>query len=130
MLHCMRFFLPRFRCCSRSIFSPPRHKLPRVMSSNPSVLALAVALLPLAAIAHLQPAATTRTTAATTRATAPSLYIDDVTVIDTETGQEALHRTVKILGGRISAVVAARTVKASSGARTVSGSGKFLIPGL
>jgi imidazolonepropionase-like amidohydrolase len=106
------------------------------MNSNQSVLALAVALLPLVGIAHVQPAATIRTSAATTRATAtarataPSLYIEDVTVIDTETGTEAQHRTVKILGGRISAVVAARTAKASSGARTVEASGKFLIPGL
>ena len=89
------------------------------MNSNQSVLALAVALLPLVGIAHVQPAATIRTSAATTRATAtarataPSLYIEDVTVIDTETGTEAQHRTVKILGGRISAIVAARTAKAS-----------------
>lgn len=106
------------------------------MRSHPSALALALALLPLAGIAYAQPAATTRTTAARARATvtarpaAPSLYIEDVTVIDTETGTEAQHRTVKILGGRISAVVAARTAKASSGAKTVEASGKFLIPGL
>src|ERR1700675_2122923 len=130
MLRCKRFFLPRFRCCCRSIFSLPRHKLPRVMNSNRSVLALAVALLPLAGLAQVHPVATTRATATAARATAAALYIEDVTVIDTETGTEAQHRTVKILGGRISAVVAARRAKASSGARTVEASGKFLIPGL
>ena len=108
------------------------------MRPNLSVLALAVALLPLAGIAQIQPAlGRTHTTAAVThatalgrtRATAP-LYIEDVTVIDTETGKEAPHRTVKILGGRISAVIDSRTAKASSGARIVKASGKFLIPGL
>jgi amidohydrolase family protein len=109
------------------------------------MLALAVALLPLAGIAQVHlalgrtptaattapvTATTARTRAATTPSTAASVYIQDVTVIDTETGTEAQHRTVKILGGRISAVVAARTAKASSGARTVEASGKFLIPGL
>ena len=93
------------------------------MRPNLSVLALAVALLPLAGIAQIQPAL------GRTRATAP-LYIEDVTVIDTETGKEAPHRTVKILGGRISAVIDSRTAKASSGARIVKASGKFLIPGL
>jgi len=96
------------------------------------MLALAVAWLPLAGIAQGHPAATTATaiTTATTRAAATALYIEDVTVIDTETGKEAQHRTVKILGGRISAVLAGRTAKPSSGARTVEASGKFLIPGL
>jgi len=109
------------------------------MRPNPSVLALAVvAFLPLAGIAQVQPAATTHTTTAPThttalgrtRATATSLYIEDVTVIDTETGKEAPHRTVKIRGGRISAVIDSRTAKASAGARIVKASGKFLIPGL
>ncbi|HXA22473.1 MAG TPA: hypothetical protein VNW90_09245, partial [Acetobacteraceae bacterium] len=95
------------------------------------MLALAVVLLPLAGIApsHLTLGGT-RATAKATRADATALYIEDVTVIDTETGEEAQHRTVKILGGRISAVLAGRTSKASSGARTVKASGKFLIPGL
>src|SRR3984893_7704387 len=93
------------------------------MRSNPSVLALAVALLPLAGIAQ-------GNLVARTPAPAASVYIQDVTVIDTETGKEAQHRTVKISGGRISAVVAGPTAKASSGARTVEASGKFLIPGL
>src|ERR1700682_5285437 len=104
------------------------------MRSNPFVLALAAALLPLVSIARVHLAATTATatrgTARATRAAVTALYIEDVTVIDTETGKEAQHCTVKILGGRISAVVAGRTGKASSGARTVNGSGKFLIPGL
>jgi hypothetical protein len=101
------------------------------MNSNRSVLALAVALLPLAGIAQVHPVATTRATALDrAHATAAPLYIQDVTVIDTETGKEAQHRTVKILEGRISAVLAARAAKASSGARTVKASGKFLIPGL
>src|SRR6266700_218428 len=101
------------------------------MRSNPSVLALAAVLLPLAGIAQGPLAlGRTRATAKATRAAATVLYIEDVTVIDTETGKEAQHRTVKILGGRVSAVVAGRTAKASSGARTVEASGKFLIPGL
>jgi hypothetical protein len=104
------------------------------MNSNRSVLALAVALSPLTGIAQGHLAATTATatpaTAKATRAPATALYIEDVTVIDTETGEEAQHRTVKISAGRISAVVAAHAAKASSGARTVKASGKFLIPGL
>jgi imidazolonepropionase-like amidohydrolase len=104
------------------------------MNSNRSVLALAVALLPLTGIAqgHLAAATATATpaTAKATRAPATALYIEDVTVIDTETGEEAQHRTVKISAGRISAVVATHAAKASSGARTVKASGKFLIPGL
>jgi len=108
------------------------------MNSNRSVLALAVALLPLGGIAQVHPVATTRATALdrtratpTTRATVASLYIEDVTVIDTETGKEAQHRTVKILEGRISAVLApGGSAKASTGTRTVKASGKFLIPGL
>jgi len=93
------------------------------MSTYPCVLALAAALLPLTGIAQVQPSAAPRPMAA-------SLHIQDVTVIDTETGKEASHRTVKISGGRISAVIAARAGKASSGAKIVNGSGKFLIPGL
>jgi hypothetical protein len=104
------------------------------MRFHPSVLALAVVLLPLTGIAQGRLAATTATatpaTAKATRAAATALYIEDVTVIDTETGNEAQHRTVKISEGRISAVIAARAAKASSGARTVKASGKFLIPGL
>jgi hypothetical protein len=103
------------------------------MNSNRSVLALAVALLPLTGIAQGRLATTatgTPATAKATRAPATALYIEDVTVIDTETGEEAQHRTVKISAGRISAVVAAHAAKASSGARTVKASGKFLIPGL
>src|ERR1700730_3944817 len=103
------------------------------MRFHPSVLALAVVLLPLTGIAQGRLAATTATatpaTAKATRAAATALYIEDVTVIDTETGNEAQHRTVKISEGRISAVIAARAAKASSGARTVKASGKFLIPG-
>lgn len=100
---------------------PPSSALPAM----PALLALGLALF-------LPPGGITRGDAAqaATHATAASLTIQDVTVIDTGTGMAAAHRTVKIVGGRISAVVASRAAKASSGTRIVNGSGKFLIPGL
>lgn len=95
----------------------------------PALLALELALLPLGGSAQAEPGATTRATAAATRLRT-TIYIEDVTVIDTQTGQEAAHRTVKISGGRISAITAARAAKAPSGAKIVKASAKFLIPGL
>ena len=59
-----------------------------------------------------------------------SLVIKDVTVIDA-TGRAAQpHRTVIIHGDRIVAIVSSRNAHIPGGARSVDGSGKFLIPGL
>ena len=62
--------------------------------------------------------------------TTPSTAIENVTVIDVETGTRLPDRTVLIEGNRIGEVGAAGVVDIPSGARTIDGRGKFLIPGL
>jgi len=58
------------------------------------------------------------------------IYITHVTVIDTETGREAQDRTVVISGDRISEVKDSKGLKPPTGAKSVDGTGKYLIPGL
>ena len=62
--------------------------------------------------------------------TTPSTAIENVTVIDVETGARLAGQTVLIEGKRIAEVGAAGVVDIPSGARTIDGRGKFLIPGL
>jgi hypothetical protein len=61
---------------------------------------------------------------------AGSIYITDVTVIDTETGKESGDQTVAIAGDRISDVEDSNKVKLGAGAKVVDGTGKYLIAGL
>ena len=56
--------------------------------------------------------------------------IENVTVINVETGERSAGQTVLISGNQISAVGPAADVQAPGGARVVDGQGKFLIPGL
>lgn len=58
------------------------------------------------------------------------IYITDVTVIDTETGNEAQERTVIISGNRIQDVRGSEGGKAPGCAKVVDGRSKYLIPGL
>ena len=56
--------------------------------------------------------------------------IENVTVIDVQTGARVANQTVRIEGNTIAAVGAAATVSVPAGARRIDGRGKFLIPGL
>jgi len=58
------------------------------------------------------------------------VYITRVTVIDTETGNEAQNRTVVISGERISEVKESSQMAIPPGSKIVDGTGKCLIPGL
>jgi imidazolonepropionase-like amidohydrolase len=59
-----------------------------------------------------------------------SYIINDVTVIDVAAGRAMAAQRVVITGSRISAVGSAASAPAPAGATVVSGTGKFLIPGL
>jgi hypothetical protein len=59
-----------------------------------------------------------------------SIYITDVTVIDTETGKEDRDSTVIISGNRILDIKDAVHAKVPAGAKVADGTGKYLIPGL
>ena len=64
--------------------------------------------------------------------TAPAqgdLAITRVTVVDVERGARIPSRTVLVSGGRITAIVPARSA-VPSGTRVIDGRGRFLIPGL
>jgi imidazolonepropionase-like amidohydrolase len=67
-------------------------------------------------------------TPAVTERTSPSVAIVGVTIIDVRTGSHIPHMTVLVRGGRIERV--GRGVAVPRGAVTVSGTGKYLIPGL
>ena len=58
------------------------------------------------------------------------LVISDVTVIDPETRRVLPNRSVYVRGDRITAVVPSAAVGNRTGARTIDGTGRFLIPGL
>ena len=59
-----------------------------------------------------------------------SFAIEHVTVINVENGTRAADQTVVVTGNKITAVGPAAKTKAPAGARTVDGTGKFLIPGI
>jgi imidazolonepropionase-like amidohydrolase len=59
-----------------------------------------------------------------------TIAITDVTVIDVEHGRSLDSRTVLISDGHISAIVASRDAAIPASAISLSGRGKFLIPGL
>lgn len=59
-----------------------------------------------------------------------SLAITHVTVIDTAGGPARPDMTVVVESGRISRVAPAAAAKIPEGARTIDGTGRFLIPGL
>ena len=61
---------------------------------------------------------------------APPVAITDVGVVDVALGRIHPHRTVLVVGNRISAVGAAAAVKVPKGARVIDGAGKYLVPGL
>jgi hypothetical protein len=63
-------------------------------------------------------------------ASSSAIYIAHVTVIDTETGNEAQNRTVIFSGDRILDIRDSKNTKPPSGARVVDGTNKYLIPGL
>ena len=58
------------------------------------------------------------------------IYITPVTVINTDTGEEATAQTVVISNGRISDVAKSKNVAVPASGRIVDGKGKYLIPGL
>jgi imidazolonepropionase-like amidohydrolase len=64
--------------------------------------------------------------------TAPSspIVIENVTVINVDTGARWPDQTVVVTGSRISAVGQAASIQRPAGARVVDGRGKFLIPGI
>lgn len=66
--------------------------------------------------------------ASTPTAAPADLVIEDVHVIDTALGTVAAHQTVVVRGGRIDAVVSARS--SISAAIRVDGRGKYLMPAL
>jgi imidazolonepropionase-like amidohydrolase len=70
--------------------------------------------------------------AASAQQAAPSsaLVIQNVTVINVETGARWTDQTVVVTGNRISAVGQASAIRPPAAARVVDGRGKFLIPGL
>ncbi len=72
----------------------------------------------------------TATVVAQQPATAASLVLDGVTVIDVESGARVPGQRVVVVGHRIKAVGAAGAVKVPAGAQTVDARGKYLIPGL
>jgi imidazolonepropionase-like amidohydrolase len=63
-------------------------------------------------------------------AASSAVVIQNVTVINVETGARWPDQTVVVIGNRISAVGQASAVRPPAGARVVDGRGKFLIPGL
>jgi imidazolonepropionase-like amidohydrolase len=70
--------------------------------------------------------------AASAQQAAPSsaLVIQNVTLINVETGARWTDQTVVVTGNRISAVGQASAIRPPAAARVVDGRGKFLIPGL
>ena len=54
----------------------------------------------------------------------------DVTVVPMDKEQTLPHQTVVVVGGRITQVASAASVKVSPGALKIDGKGKFLMPGL
>ena len=60
----------------------------------------------------------------------PPIVIENVTVINVDTGARWPDQTVVVTGSRISAVGQAASVTRPAGARVLDGRGKFLIPGL
>ena len=63
-------------------------------------------------------------------APSPPIVIENVTVINVDTGARWPDQTVVVTGSRISAVGQAASVTRPAGARLLDGRGKFLIPGL
>jgi imidazolonepropionase-like amidohydrolase len=58
------------------------------------------------------------------------LVLQDVTVVDVETGRLRPNTTVVVDGDRIARIAPAVSVSTPAGARVVDGKGRFLIPGL
>jgi imidazolonepropionase-like amidohydrolase len=92
-------------------------------------------LAPLTACAPPEPApAAPATIPAAAAAPAPAgpdaLYITNVTVIPMDTERVLRGHTVVVQGERIAAVAPAASVSVPAGARTVDGTGRYLIPGL
>lgn len=54
----------------------------------------------------------------------------DVTVVPMDKEQTLPHQTVVVVGGRITQVVSAASVRVPHGAMKINGMGKFLMPGL
>ena len=63
-------------------------------------------------------------------APSPPIVIENVTVINVDTGARWPDQTVVVAGNRISAVGQTASVTRPPGARVVDGRGKFLMPGL
>ncbi len=57
------------------------------------------------------------------------VVLDNITVVDTATGQSTARRAVVIADGKIVAIVPAGSVAASGSARRFEGRGKFVVPG-
>lgn len=58
----------------------------------------------------------------------PRLFVSNVNIINPETGKKLPLRTVVVSAGRISEVKDNKEVKPPTGAKTVDGTGKYLIP--
>src|SRR5687767_14878798 len=75
-------------------------------------------------------ATSVRPAAAQQPAPSPPIVIENVTVINVETGARWPDQTVVVTANRISALGQAASLTRPAGARVVDGRGKFLIPGL
>src|SRR5262245_39009378 len=64
------------------------------------------------------------------RPPAPAIAVTGVTVVDVATGALVRNQTVIVTGERITTVGPAGTTRAPAGARTLNGTGNYLIPGL
>src|SRR4051812_7244437 len=62
--------------------------------------------------------------------TSDTFAIQDVTVIDVKTGEKTPGQTVLVRGNQITQVGPAAQITVPAGSRTVSGDGRFLIPGI
>ncbi|MFO0896884.1 MAG: amidohydrolase family protein [Pirellulales bacterium] len=58
------------------------------------------------------------------------IVVEEVTVVDVESGQLLPHRTVMVDGAKIAVIAASHDFKAPEGALVIPGAGKYLIPGL
>ena len=64
------------------------------------------------------------------RSPSPLLILKNVQVIDVRSGKVVGPRTVLVADGRIAAIQESGEIGVPPGARTLDGSGKYLIPGL
>lgn len=82
----------------------------------------------LASVATAMAGLTSLANGATTEVSAGTV-VQNVTIVDTQTGALARNRSVVIVQGKISQILDSGSVATSGSVRTIDGSGKFLVPG-